>query len=30
MRVYRIDGVRVNGVSKPGLYIINGRKVLVK
>ncbi|MDY4019970.1 MAG: DUF4876 domain-containing protein [Prevotella sp.] len=30
MRIYRIDGVRVDSTGKPGLYIINGRKVLVK
>lgn len=29
-RVYRIDGVSVKDTSKPGLYIIDGRKVVVK
>lgn len=29
-KIYRIDGVRMSGTGKPGLYIINGRKVVVK
>jgi hypothetical protein len=26
--VYRLDGSRVNGMQEPGMYIVNGRKVL--
>ena len=29
-KIYRIDGVRVNKMTAPGLYIVNGRKVIVK
>ena len=28
--IYTIDGRRVSSVTRPGLYIINGRKVMVK
>ncbi len=28
--IYTIAGVRVSGMTKPGLYIVNGKKVLVK
>lgn len=28
--IYTIGGVRVNSISKPGLYIVNGKKVAVK
>lgn len=28
--IYTIQGVKVNGIKTPGLYIINGKKVLVK
>jgi len=27
---YTLSGVKVNGQLKPGLYIINGKKVIVK
>lgn len=28
--IYTINGVKVSSMSKPGLYIVNGKKVLVK
>ena len=28
--IYNINGVRINEISQPGIYIINGKKVLVK
>ena len=28
--IYNINGVRINEISQPGVYIINGKKVLVK
>ena len=28
--IYNINGVRINEISHPGIYIINGKKVLVK
>lgn len=28
--IYTISGMRVQNISKPGLYIVNGKKVLVK
>ncbi len=28
--IYNINGVRLNSISTPGLYIINGKKTLVK
>lgn len=28
--IYTIEGVRVNSISKPGLYIVNGKKVILK
>ena len=27
-KIYRLDGVRVNDTNTPGIYIINGRKVM--
>ena len=27
-KIYRLDGVRVNDINTPGIYIINGRKVM--
>lgn len=27
-KIYRLDGVRVNNTNTPGIYIINGRKVI--
>lgn len=28
--IYNINGVRINEITQPGIYIINGKKVLVK
>ncbi len=28
--IYTIDGVRVSSIAKPGLYIVDGKKVMVK
>lgn len=28
--IYTLEGIRVNSITKPGLYIINGKKVMVK
>ena len=28
--IYTVNGVRVNSISRPGIYIVNGKKVLVK
>lgn len=28
--IYNIQGIRINEITSPGLYIINGKKVLVK
>lgn len=27
--IYTIDGIKVNAITRPGLYIVNGKKVLI-
>lgn len=28
--IYTLDGKRLNGITRPGLYIVNGKKVVIK
>ena len=28
--IYTVNGVRVNSITRPGIYVVNGKKVLVK